>query len=182
MDSFYSHEELRQIGFKNFGNNAKISKKASFYNVSNISIGNNVRIDDFCILSGTIELHSNIHISAYVALYGASGIILEDYSGLSSRTTIYSEVDDFSGNYLIGPMVQNKFRKLTSGIVHIKKYSQIGANAIVFPNVVIEEGVSVGAFSLVNKSLDAWSIYVGIPAKKIKDRSKNLLNFLNEIN
>jgi len=29
--------------------------------------------------------------------------------------------------------------------------------------------------SLVNKSIDPWGVYVGVPAIRIKDRSKNLL-------
>ena len=66
--SFYSQKELTSIGFKSIGTNVLISKKASFYSPEEISIGNNVRIDDFCILSGKITLGSNIHISAFCAL------------------------------------------------------------------------------------------------------------------
>ena len=64
---FYSESELKNLGFKKIGSNVLISKKASLYGVSQMEIGDNVRIDDFCILSGNIMLGSNIHISAYVA-------------------------------------------------------------------------------------------------------------------
>ncbi|MEC2449247.1 acyltransferase, partial [Bacillus cereus] len=50
--SFYSQEELSEIGFLSVGENVLISKKTSIYNPGAISVGNNVRIDDFCILSG----------------------------------------------------------------------------------------------------------------------------------
>ena len=56
MNSFYSQEELMKIGFLSVGKNVLISKKASIYNPSVISIGNNVRIDDFCILSGKVTI------------------------------------------------------------------------------------------------------------------------------
>jgi len=180
MDSFYNEFELKELGFKQIGSNIKISRRASFYNIFDISIGNNVRIDDFCILSGNIELHSHIHISAYTALYGNSGIILEDYSGLSPRTTIFSEVDDFCGNYLVGPIHNIEFRNLTKGTVIIKKFSQVGANTVILPNVIIGEGVAVGAMSLVTKSLDAWGIYAGIPAKRIKERTRDLLKLIDK--
>lgn len=180
MDSFYNEFELKKLGFKQVGSGVKISRKVSFYNISDISIGDNVRIDDFCIMSGTIELHSNIHISAYTALYGNSGIILEDYCGLSPRTTIFSEIDDFSGNYLVGPIHNIEFRNLTKGTVVIKKFSQVGATTVILPNVIIGEGVAVGAMSLVTKSLDAWGIYAGIPAKRIKERTRNLLKLIDE--
>lgn len=175
MNSFYTEEELSEIGFKSFGTNVKISRKASIYGTSDISIGDNVRIDDFCILSGKIEIGSHIHISAYCALYGAMGIKMEDYSGLSPRTTIFSAMDDFGGNYLIGPIHDVSKTNVTGGLVKICKYVQIGAGSIIFPNIIIEEGVVVGTMSLVNKSLESWGIYVGIPCKKIKERSKKLL-------
>ena len=54
MNSFYTENELKQIGFKRIGENVLISRKASIYQPELIEIGNNVRIDDFCILSGNI--------------------------------------------------------------------------------------------------------------------------------
>lgn len=155
-----------------------ISRKASFYGVSRMSIGDNVRIDDLCILSGNITLGSHIHISAYVALYGAEGIVLEDYTGISPRSTIYSAMDDFSGDYLIGPIHPEECTNVTGGKVHVKKYSQIGANCVIFPNLTIEEGVVVGAYSMVRHSLESWKIYAGIPVKPLKLRNKNMLNYV----
>lgn len=82
MDSFYSRSELEHIGFATIGKNVLLSRKASIYSPAMISIGDNVRIDDFCILSGCIGIGSQVHISAYVALYGGMGITIEDYSGV----------------------------------------------------------------------------------------------------
>ena len=178
MNSFYSIEELHSLGLKSFGENVFISRKASFYGIENMILGSNVRIDDFCILSGNIKLGSFVHISAYCALYGVNGIELEDYTGLSPRCTVYSASDDFSGDFLISPMVEKKFTNVTGGKVTIKSFSQIGASCVVMPSVTIEEGVAVGAMSLVLKDLSGWAIYVGIPAKKIKDRTKKLLNYM----
>lgn len=180
MSSFYSAEELAAIGLKNCGQNVLISKKTSIYSPHQISIGNNVRIDDFCILSGKITLHSYIHISAYSALYASLGIEIKSYSGTSPRTIIFSAMDDFSGDFLINPMVDDKFTNVTGGKVDIEQYVQIGAGSIVFPNTKIGTGSVVGSLSLVNKNLDEWGIYAGIPAKRIKERSKNLLNFINK--
>lgn len=178
MNSFYTEEELNEIGFKSCGINVKISKKSSIYGASSISIGNNVRIDDFCILSGKIDLGSHIHISAFCALYGAMGIKLEDYSGLSPRTTIFSAMDDFSGDYLIGPIHDASITNVTGGLVHICNFVQIGAGCVIFPDIIIHEGVVVGSMSLVNKSLESWGIYVGIPCKRVKERTKQLLQLI----
>ncbi len=183
VTSFYNPDELDKLGLKSFGKNVLISKKASFYNPELITIGNNVRIDDYCILSGNISIKNNIHISAYVALYGKGGIVINDYSGISARTTIYSLTDNFSGDNLIGVMVPDEFRNLISGPVVLEKYSYVGAHCVILPDVTINEGTVIGIMSLVNKSTEPWSVYVGIPAKKVKERNKvailNLLKLLH---
>lgn len=175
MNSFYTEEELTEIGLKSYGTNVLISRKTSIYSPNKISIGNNVRIDDFCILSGDITLGNNIHISAFSALYGAMGIEFKNNSGCSARTTIYSAMDDFSGDYLIGPMHQEYLTNVTGGKVIINEFVQLGAHCLVFPNLSIGIGSVVGALSLVTKSIPEWGIYVGVPARFLRERSKNLL-------
>ena len=178
MSSFYSNTELVELGLKSYGSNVLISKKCSIYSPEKISVGNNVRIDDFCILSGEITLGNYVHISAYSALYGAMGIEFRDYSGCSARTTIYSAMDDFSGEYLIGPVNSEGTTNVTGGKVIVDRYVQIGAHCLVFPNITIHEGSVVGALSLVTKDIPGWSIYVGIPARKLRDRNTGLLKFV----
>lgn len=153
MSSFYSEIELSKLGLKSYGQNVLISKKCSIYAPEKISVGNNVRIDDFCILSGRVTLGNNVHISAYSALYGAEGIEFRDHSGCSARTTIYSAMDDFSGDYLIGPMNPVGTTKVTGGKVTIGQFVQLGAHCLVFPNVMIHDGAVVGALSLVTKDI-----------------------------
>lgn len=174
--SFLSINEIELIGFKSFGKNIFISRFARFYSPETIQIGNNVRIDDFCILSGEIKLGNFIHLASFNALYGKFGIELEDFTGLSPRCTVFSASDDFSGEFLIGPMVKKELTKVSGGKVHIKKYSQIGCNCVILPSLTIEEGVAVGAMSLVNKDLNAWAIYKGIPAKYYKKRKETILD------
>lgn len=176
MNSFYSNEELSNLGLKKFGDKVYISRFAQLYSPETISIGNNVRIDDFCILSGNIVLGSNIHISAYVALFGAKGIILEDYTGISPRCSLFSAMDDFSGNYLIGPIHPRELTNVTGGKIILKRYSQIGAHCVVFPDITIGEGSVVGACSLITKSLDEWGVFMGTPAKWLKPRERKINN------
>ena len=178
MTSFYTEKELAELGLKKYGKNVLISRKCSIYSPEKISICDNVRIDDFCILSGDITLGSNIHIAAYCALYGAFGIEMEDYSGLSPRCTVFSATDDFSGNFLLGPNIPKEKTNVTGGKVWFKKFANIGANCVILPNVILNEGVAVGAMSLINKNLQEWSIYAGIPVKRYTEREKGLLNLL----
>jgi galactoside O-acetyltransferase len=183
--SFLTTKQLLNLNFKSLGENVLISDKVSLYNTKNISIGSNVRIDDFSILSagdGGIIIGNFVHISCFTSLIGNEKIIIGDYCGISSRTSIYSSSDDYSGEFLFGPMISNDLKKVDSSPVIVQDYSIIAANCMIMPGVVIGEGVATGAFTFINKSLDSWSVYIGIPAKKIKDRKKNLLKLKEKMN
>lgn len=174
--SFYSGDELLGLGFKELGKEVLISKKVSFYGVDRIAIGNHVRIDDYCILSGDIVLEDYIHIAAFCALFGGyQGILMKSYAGLSSRVSIYAESDDYLGNALTNPTIPMEYRNISGGRVILDKHVIIGTGTSVMPNVSIGTGSAVGSMSLVNKSLDSWGVYAGIPCRRIKDRSKKLL-------
>lgn len=78
-------------------------------------------------------------------------------------------------------MVPEELTHVTGGRVVLEKYVQVGVNTVVMPNITIKEGTSVGAMSFVNKELEEWSIYVGIPCKKIKKRNKNIIQLAEKI-
>ena len=179
--SFYTKSELQRIGFKSVGSNVLISRFARFYSPENISFGSNVRIDDYCIFSGRINLGNYIHISAFSALYGKFGIKMEDFTGLSPRCTVFSANDDFGGNFLIGPMVSEQYINQTVGEVTIKRFTQVGAGTIIMPGVTLHEGVAIGSMSLVKKDIEEWNIYAGNPLRFIKKREKGLLQFYERI-
>ena len=175
MKSFYNETELRGMGFNSLGANVLISKMARLYDPSTISIGNNVRIDDFCILTGDIELGSHIHIGAYSALFGGGGIKMHDFSGTSSRVSVYSTADSFDGSGMSNPCIPDKYRSVKSGLVEFKKHVLVGAGSVILPYTVLGEGASVGALSLVHCDLRSWSIYAGVPARMIGKRKKEII-------
>lgn len=184
MTSFYSIEELLELGFKSVGNNVLISRKTSIYGISRISIGNNVRIDDYCVLSAGkngIQIGNYIHIAVYVSLMGEGKITLEDYSGLSSRVSVYSSNDDYSGEFMSNPTVPTELTNVTHADVKIGRHVLVGSGAIILPGITLNEGVVVGALSLVNKDCEEFYIYAGNPAKKIVNRSRDVLNLEKKI-
>ncbi len=179
--SYLTEDEISKIGFKSYGTNLKISDKVSFYLPENISFKSNIRIDDFCILSGNITVGNYVHISAYSALFGANGIEISDFCGISPRCTLLSASDDFSGEFMISPMVPKNLTNVTGGLIKLNKYVQIGAGSILMPNIELSEGSAVGAMSFVNCNLSEWTIYAGCPAEKIKNRKRNILDLSKQI-
>ncbi|BCJ94685.1 galactoside O-acetyltransferase [Anaerocolumna cellulosilytica] len=176
QNSFYSGEELKELGLGSYGEQVFISRKASIYGGKDIVLGSHVRIDDFCILSGKLKLGDYIHIAAYTALYGGDkGITIMDYGNLSSRITVYSVSDDYSGETMTNPMIPEEYKHVTSKPVLMERHVILGSGCVVLPGVTLKEGSSFGSMTFINRSSEPWSINAGIPFIKIKDRSKALL-------
>lgn len=180
--SYYSEEELIKLGFKKTGKKNLVSKRAVFYGIHNISLGDNVRIDDFVLMSagdGYININNHIHVSAYASIFGKGGVTLNDFSAVSSYVCLYSISDDYGGDFLVGATLDDEYRNVSSAPVVLEKYTTCGTHSVVLPGVVLREGSILGANSLANKSLEPWSIYSGVPAKLLKARNKGLIEKAN---
>lgn len=190
--SFYTREELEQIGFQSLGENVLISRLARFYAPHKISIGNNVRIDDFVILSGAITLGNFIHIGAFSSITGGNGkdcsVSMGDFCGMSSYSKIFTTTDDFTGGYLVGPCVPLALRNVKASHIHLQKHCHIGSHSLVLPGSFFEEGANLGPQSLIgDKRLKAFGYYFGTPARllsmidssKLKDLEAELLESLS---
>jgi acetyltransferase-like isoleucine patch superfamily enzyme len=174
--SFLSQEQLELMGFKSLGNNVRISDKAAIYNPDNIEIGDNSRIDDFCVVSGKVSIGRNVHIAVFCNVAGGSeGVTLEDFSGLAYGCHVFSQSDDYTGRTLTNPTVPAIYKCETKKAVRIGRHCIVGTGSLIFPGVTLGEGCSVGAMSMVTKSTEEWSMYFGIPAKKLKNRKQDLL-------
>ena len=177
MNTFYTEDKLKTLGLKAYGKNVLIGRHAILYNPEKLSLGHDVRIDDFTIISGKVTLHNYIHISHFCGLYGGDeGIEMMDFSGLSSKVNIYAVSDDYSGASMTNPMIPAEYKPtmISKGVL-IEKHGIIGNNTSILPGVTIAEGSCLGSMSLCTKSTEPWSVYVGIPAKKQKDRKKDIL-------
>lgn len=173
---YYSQEQLRQFSFLSIGKNVLISDKVSIYNPTQIALGDNVRIDDFCVLSGRITLGRNVHIAVFCNIAGGEeGIVVGDFSGFAYGCQVFTQSDDYSGESLTNPTVPDRYKKETKKKIHVGRHCIVGVSSVILPGVTLSEGTAVGAMSLVAKKTEPWSVYFGIPAKKIKNRSSNLL-------
>jgi galactoside O-acetyltransferase len=78
---------------------------------------------------------------------------------------------------MTGPTVPNEFRLVHSALIKVRRHAVVGTGAIVFPGVTIGEGAIVGALSFVREDVPDWSVWGGIPAKRVGTRGKDLLRF-----
>ena len=181
----YTESELRDLGFGSVGKGVRISRLASFHNPGAIHLGDHVRIDDFCVLSagaGGIHIGAHIHIAVFCALIGAGRIELRDFCNLSSRVSIYTSNDDYSGAFMTNPTVPAEFTNVATGPVTVGRHAIIGSGSVILPNVVLGEGAVVGALSLVARDCDPFQVYGGVPARLLKERRRDLLEVEERFN
>jgi len=76
---------------------------------------------------------------------------------------------------MTNPTVPSDYTNVYSASITIGRHVIIGSGSIVLPGIDIADGVAIGALSLVNHHCEPFKIYVGVPAKYLKDRSRNLL-------
>lgn len=178
---FLNREQLKKMSFKSLGKNVQISSMASIYDANQIEIGDNSRIDDFCVISGKISLGRNVHIAVFCNVAGGEkGITFGDFSGLAYGCHVFTQTDDYGGKTLTNPTVPDRYKREIKQAIVIGRHSIVGTNSLILPGVILAEGTSIGALSMVTKSTEQWSIYIGSPAKLHKARKRDLLKLEEE--
>lgn len=142
----------------------------------NIRVGQTVRIDDYTVIvaTGELVLGSYVHIAHACQIRSGGGIQIGAFVGLAAGVHVWSTSDDFSGRTSSCAMLPEHpiHRRPIRAKVSIGRHSILGAGVIVLPGSVIGEGVAVGAGSVVSGKLDPWTICVGSPARKVKERDR----------
>lgn len=108
------------------------------------TIGNNVRIMDNTHITGNMIIEDNVFIGMLVTTAN----------------------DNKMGR--LSDEERNKKEWITRGPT-IKKFTTIGQGACILPGIVIGENCIVGTNSVVTKDLKKEGLYVGIPAKRLRD-------------
>lgn len=178
---FMTHRALTSLGFRSLGRDVQISDRASIYNFDSISIGDFSRIDDFCVVSGNLNIGRNVHVTVFCNLAGGDpGIFIDDFSTLAYGCHIFSQSDDYSGKAMVNSTIPKRFKDEKKAPVQIGRHCILGAGTMVLPGVDLPEGVASGARTLFVRSVEPWSIYVGSPARKLRDRKRDLLRLETE--
>lgn len=138
-------------------------------------IGDNCRISDFCRITARLEFGDYIEVASHCSIAGGGGRLtftMKGYSSLSSGVKIWLSSNDYRNELVTHGL--DGVKEIT-GPVTIDKYCGIGSNSVVMPNNHIPEGVCIGAMSFVptNFQFEPWTLYAGIPIRKICNRDKD---------
>jgi len=151
----------------------KIGVNAVIY--SNVEINENCFIADFAEIRENVALGKNVIVGRNTLI--ENNCVIGDNSKLQSHVYITSDSQIGSGCFF-GPCAvtsNDKFMgrtekrfALRKGVI-AKDNCRIGAGVVILPGVIIEEETVIGAGSVVTKSTLSKKVYVGNPAKIIKD-------------
>lgn len=133
-----------KILLKRIGRNVKISTGCFLDYPENITLGNNISIHQFSIISG----------------YG--GVNIGNDVSIAHRCTIMSSSHDYKDEDM-----KIRDAKILAKSVNIGDDVWVGADVKILFGVDIGERVVLGAGSVINKDVPGNSIFAGVPAKKI---------------
>jgi acetyltransferase-like isoleucine patch superfamily enzyme len=134
-------------------------------------MGDHIAIDKGVYCTVNITIGDYTHISPYVTIIGGKNAYFysNGFNNIMAGARIICGSDRFDDSGLFGAMIPNEFKgKQIMKPVVMKKFSNIGTNAIVLPGSTLREGVLLAAGSLLMGDTEAWGVYKGNPAVLVK--------------
>lgn len=173
MSPKYDYSALKSCGEDTF-----ISANVEIRRPSLVTVGKHVAIDTGFYCTVSADIGDYVHIAPYITVIGgAKGYWkMDHFATLAAGSRIICGSDDHMGAGLVGPTIPEEYKdSVTIAPVIFEKFANIGTGVVVMPGVILAEGTVVGANSLVTKSTEPWTIYVGSPARPVKNRPKDKL-------
>ncbi|MBT2518463.1 acyltransferase [Streptomyces sp. ISL-90] len=168
--------KLRSRGHITFGSRVRLGRYVSIDGLSRrgVHLADGVTIDDFAILRGSgvvrnlgvgISIGEHTSIGAHNFLHGGGGIDIGANCLLGPHVSVFTENHRFSERE-VPIREQGEERRSVS----IGDNVWIGAQSVILAGVTLGSNSIIGAGAVVSKSVEADSIYVGNPARKVRDR------------
>lgn len=139
----------KHVFFMNLEKEVTIRYGLKLLGASGISIGQGSALGDECWLDGRfrIIIGKNVNIASQVHMWSASHDMNDPYFRSNPKT--------------VGPII-------------IDDNAWIGPHTTILDNVHIGEGAVVCAGAVVTKDVEPFAVVAGIPAKKIKERNRDI--------
>ena len=158
---------------KSCGKDVFISDKVEIRRPHLVEVGNNVAIDTGFYCTTQAIIGDYVHIAPYVTIIGGAvgEFKMGHFTTISAGSRIICTSDNHLGDGLVGPMPPEKYQDSRHcEPVIMEDFSSVTTNCVVFPGVTMKQGSVLGINSYIKSDAEAWSIYLGNPAKKKKDR------------
>jgi acetyltransferase-like isoleucine patch superfamily enzyme len=171
MSVQYDYRLLRSHGANTF-----ISAHVEIRRPHLVTVGSHSAIDSGFYCTVRAEIGDYVHIAPYVTVIGGErGLLrMDHFTTIAAGSRIVCVGDEHLGEGLVGPTIPEKYsdKRIIAPVI-FERFASVGTNVVVLSGVTLAEGSVVGACSLVTKSTEPWTIYVGVPAKPLKARRKD---------
>lgn len=168
--------KLRSRGHITFGSRVRLGRYVSVDGLSRrgVNLSDGVTVDDFAIIRGSgvvrnlgvgINIGEHTSIGAHNFLHGGGGIEIGANCLLGPYVSVFTENHRFSD--LEAPIREQGEERRS---VTIGDNVWIGAKSVVLAGVTLGSNSIIGAGAVVSQSVEPDSIYVGNPARKVRDR------------
>ena len=130
-------------------------------NSGNVRIGKKVLLQDAVYIragtDGNVVIGDRAAINSFCRFFGHGGIEIGEDTQVGPGTLITTTTHDYSRE------LEASFEKVTIG-----RRVWIGANVTILPGVEIGDFCVIGAGSVVDRSIPASSLAVGVPARVVR--------------
>lgn len=160
--------------FISIGKNTFIEKGAKLIPVGGWGVAGHIVIGDNCYIGkgamlipqgGDIVIGDHSSVNPYTILFGMGGLRIGNYVRIGPRCVIVPQ----NHNYSKKDVVIDKQGMTSKGVV-IGDDVWFGTGVTVLDGVTINDGCVFGGGAVVTKDTESYGVYVGVPAKKIKER------------
>jgi UDP-N-acetylglucosamine acyltransferase len=138
--------------------------------MKNVKVGNNVEICNYVLLKPKTNIGNNCYIDSYVASSGdciiGNNITLR-YGSIIARNVIIEDNCFFAVG--VKTIYLNHSANKFKNKLIIKKGCYIGNDSIIMGGITIAENCIIGAHSFINKNTEPDGVYVGTPARRIRN-------------
>jgi galactoside O-acetyltransferase len=171
---------------KSCGEDVFVSANVEIRRPHLVCLGEHIAIDTGFYLTTAADFGDYIHVGPYVKVIGGAKakLTMGNFTNIAAGCTIICASDQYMGEGLINcPGLPDEFRdKIDYSPVIFDNFANVGAHTVILPGVTLAEGCVIGACSLVTKSTEPWTVYIGVPARPVKIRPKEkMLRYAKEL-
>jgi len=124
--------------------------------MNDVEIGKDCNICDGCFIERGVRIGDRVTIKTNVSLW--KGLIVHDDVFIGPNVSFCNDKHPRSRNYV------------DAEITELEKGCSIGAGAVILPSLVIGNNATVGAGSVVTRTVRMGSTVAGNPAKELRSR------------
>lgn len=157
---------------KKLGEGATVYPMAKIVHPEVVKIGDHSAIDDFVFINGGqgVCIGKHVHLASFVSVIGGGRFEADDYSAISCGSRIVTGTNLMDGH--MSASAPRELQSLEIGSVVLERDAFVGSNCVIHPNIRMGKGSVLGSNSLLLEDTEPWGIYVGSPAKKIRERAR----------